>query len=308
MPIKQYLSLILNSIFFSILLCNFALAGTVEECVTCHLDVTPGVVEQHNLSKHAESGMVSCSTCHGIKHMNSDDYAKAKMPTPAVCTVCHPVQVEQFQSGKHNLAWIAMKEMPGNHNQPSSIVGSGYKGCSGCHKLGVKGLKLEGTMLETHVVADNGEEAAEYRYGNAQCDACHTRHSFKKSEAQDPRACSNCHMGFDHPQYEMYMSSKHGIIWDIDGNKSDGRAPTCQSCHMPEGDHGVITPWGFLGLRVPSEHNVRALIEVAPSLEGPLTSLADLLLSLGYTGNFTDLDDDPQWVFDRAIFRKSFNC
>jgi len=300
MSAKQYLSLIFKSICFSLLFSNFSLAEE-ESCITCHNEVTPGVVTQYNLSKHAETGMVSCSTCHGIKHKTSTDYANAKMPTPDLCTVCHPEQVEQFQAGKHNLAWVAMKLMPGNHSQPSSIVGKGYKGCSGCHKIGVKGLSLEGTMLDTHVVADNGEEAAEYRYGNAQCDACHTRHAFKKSEAQDPRACSNCHMGFDHPQWEMYKSSKHGIIWDIDGNDNSGRAPTCQLCHMPEGDHGVVTPWGFLALRVPSEHNVRALIDVAPSLEGPLTTLADTLASLGYTGNFTDLDDDPQWVFDRAI-------
>jgi cytochrome c553 len=108
-------------------------------------------------------------------------------------------------------------------------------------------------------------------------------------------------MGFDHPQWEMYMSSKHGLIWDFDGNQNDGRAPTCQTCHMAEGNHTVVTPWGFLGLRVPSEHNVRALIDVAPPLTEPLTQLADTLKALGFTGNYIDLDDDPGWVFDRAM-------
>ena len=142
---------------------------------------------------------------------------------------------------------------------------------------------------------DGGKEAAEYRYGNAQCDACHTRHTFSKKEAQDPRACSNCHMGFDHPQWEMYVSSKHGIIWQTDPDS--GRAPTCQHCHMNGGNHSVRTSWGFLGLRIPTKENVLALIEVAPSLKDALTKLAASLPS----GNYVDVDDDPQWTFDRAI-------
>jgi len=42
-------------------------------------------------------------------------------------------------------------------------------------------------------------------------DACHTRHTFSLQEARDPRACA--------------------------------------TCHMPEGNHEVRTPWGFLALR-----------------------------------------------------------
>ena len=32
-----------------------------------------------------------------------------------------------------------------------------------------------------------------------------------------------------------------------------GRAPTCQDCHITDGDHANITAWGFLGLRLPEE-------------------------------------------------------
>lgn len=110
-----------------------------------------------------------------------------------------------------------------------------------------------------------------------------------------PRACSNCHMGFDHPQWEMWISSKHGVLWLTD--PKDDRAPTCQKCHMDEGNHEVRTPWGFLGLRIPTQANVLALIEVAPSLKPQLTKLAALLP----TGNYIDTDDDPQWTLDRAI-------
>ncbi len=300
MFVKRCLFLVLNSIFLSMIYSNIVLAQ--DDCITCHTEVTPGIVSQYQSGKMATAG-VGCISCHGGNHETKDDYKKAKMPTPETCASCHSDKVKQLQAGKHNLAWIAMKTQAAYHGQPSAITKEGYRGCSGCHKIGVKGLKFEGTMLDTKVVGDGGTEIAKYRYGNAQCDACHTRHSFKKAEAQDPRACANCHMGFDHPQWEMYMSSKHGLIWDFDGNKSDGtgRAPTCQTCHMANGNHAVVTPWGFLGLRVPSEHNVRALIDVAPALTDPLTQLADTLKTLGYTGNYVDLDDDPSWVFDRAI-------
>jgi len=61
-----------------------------------------------------------------------------------------------------------------------------------------------------------------------------------------------CHQGFDHPQWEMWSTSKHGAIWQIEGAGST-RAPTCQTCHMPGGDHAVMTSWGFLALRLPED-------------------------------------------------------
>ncbi|TAN46088.1 MAG: cytochrome C [Nitrospirae bacterium] len=204
-------------------------------CVGCHEKVTPGVVKQHMDGKMAKAG-VDCSSCHGSDHKTKDDYKLAKMPTPETCAGCHKNQVNQFKAGKHNLAWIASSSMPMMGHQPKAVAGEGYKGCSACHKVGEKSAK----------------EKADIRYGHAQCDACHTRHSFKKSEALDPRACQTCHMGFDHPQWEMYSTSKHGTIWQIEG-KDSKRAPTCQTCHMSGGDHNVMTSWGFLALRLPED-------------------------------------------------------
>jgi hydroxylamine dehydrogenase len=158
------------------------------------------------------------------------------MPTPETCAGCHSKQADQFKAGKHNLAWIASSSMPMMGHQPKAVAGEGYKGCSSCHKIGAK----------------SDAEKGQIRYGHAQCDSCHTRHSFKKSEAQDPRACQTCHMGFDHPQWEMWSTSKHGTIWQIEG-KGSKRAPTCQTCHMSGGDHNVMTSWGFLALRLPED-------------------------------------------------------
>jgi hypothetical protein len=53
---------------------------------------------------------------------------------------------------------------------------------------------------------------------------------------RDPNSCAKCHMGPDHPQWEMWQTSLHGTL-----NASAGRevGPDCQSCHMPKGSHNV---------------------------------------------------------------------
>jgi hypothetical protein len=162
------------------LLTTLTIAGSIlisqhgfakSQCITCHEKVTPGIVKQFLSGKMGKAG-VDCSACHGNEHTNSKDYLKAKMPTPDTCKKCHPKQVEQLRAGKHELGWIAFNAMPMVSHQPRAIVGDGYKGCSGCHKIGAK----------------PPQERAHYRYGNAQCDACHTRHKFSKAEALSPRA------------------------------------------------------------------------------------------------------------------------
>ena len=206
-------------------------------CLDCHKKETPGIVAQWDKGKMGQKGL-DCSVCHGGEHKDAADVAKARLPTPDTCKNCHTIQVEQYRAGKHSLAWAAMNAMPMITHQPSPIVGTeGFKGCSGCHKIGEK----------------SAEElkSPDFRYGTGSCDSCHTRHSFNKTEARDPRACQTCHMGFDHPQWEMWSTSKHGTIWQIEGDT--GRAPKCQTCHMPQGDHGVMTAWGFLALRVPED-------------------------------------------------------
>ena len=51
-----------------------------SECVTCHEDETPGIVEQWRQSKMAPA--VDCAICHGSEHMDDTDVAEALIPTP----------------------------------------------------------------------------------------------------------------------------------------------------------------------------------------------------------------------------------
>jgi hypothetical protein len=210
-------------------------------CVACHERVTPNIVADWRLSRHNEV-KVGCADCHGDGHSSTDDVEKVRIPTPETCAECHDTQVAQFKSGKHALAWAAMNAMPTIHWQPMAMT-EGMKGCGACHKIGLKSEK-EIKALKTTSAG----------FGVASCDACHTRHTFSKKEAQQPQACETCHMGFDHPQWEMYSGSKHGVralLKQTGTLPPSTPAPTCQDCHMRNGHHDVDTPWGFLAVRLP---------------------------------------------------------
>ena len=218
-----------------------ASAFSQSNCVECHQGETPHIVGDWASSKHSKAG-VGCTVCHGAEHTSAEDVAEVRTVTADTCATCHPTQVEQFKGGKHALAWTSMNAMPTTHALPMALT-EGMKGCGGCHKLGIKSeeeinqLKAEGSG-----------------FGLASCDACHTRHAFSTIEAKQPQACQTCHMGFDHPQWEMYSASKHGVRALLKQNgvlPESVAAPTCQTCHMKDGDHGVRTAWGFLAVRLP---------------------------------------------------------
>jgi hypothetical protein len=233
-----------SALIFVLLLGSLTFAQTSgNKCIDCHKKVTPNIVSDWELSKHNNAAeMVDCAVCHGDQHQTDTDFAYAAIPTPETCADCHDTQLEQFKRGKHAAAWAAMKAMPTTHWLPMSLV-EGMKGCGGCHKIGLK------SEQEIKQLKESGAG-----FGVASCDACHTRHLFSVKEAQQPQACQTCHMGFDHPQWEMYSSSKHGVRYLLKQNNTlpeNVAAPTCQTCHMQEGNHEVRTAWGFLAVRLP---------------------------------------------------------
>jgi hypothetical protein len=245
---------------FLIILLNLVLASTAfaQVCVDCHKKVTPNIVSDWQLSKHFQNKM-DCSECHGDQHKSAQDVAKAKIPTPDTCANCHDARVKQFKTGKHAAAWASMKAMPTIHWQPMELI-EGMKGCGGCHKIGLK------TEAEIKELKKTGAG-----FGVASCDACHTRHVFSVQEARQPQACQTCHMGFDHPQWEMYSGSKHGVRYFLKQIKTlppTVAAPTCQTCHMQGGNHGVLTAWGFLAVRLPMPEDKQWTSDRATILQG----------------------------------------
>ena len=186
---------------------------------------------------------MGCDSCHGTAHGTATDASKARLPGPDVCARCHARQVEQFRGSKHALAWAAMMAMPHFHYQPPLLT-DGLMGCGGCHAIGLREEPDQKAIAKA-----SGRD-----YGAGSCDSCHTRHTFSVKEAREPQACKSCHMGFDHAQWEMYDASKHGVrheLVKLGALPATAAAPTCQTCHMQGGDHGVMTGWGFLGVRFP---------------------------------------------------------
>lgn len=225
----------------SLSLMLFAAGAAAQVCVDCHQKRTPNIVSDWKISRHGQKN-IACSMCHGQDHQSATDFARAKIPTADTCAKCHPKRAGQFKKGKHALGWASMKAMPTFHWQPMAMT-EGMKGCGGCHKIGVKsGPEIE--ALKKSGIA----------FGYASCDSCHTRHAFSLNEARQPQACQTCHTGFDHPQWEMYSGSKHGVRFLLKQNKTlpeDIAAPACQTCHMQQGNHEVRTAWGFLAVRLP---------------------------------------------------------
>lgn len=228
------------SVFLALV--SAATAGwATDTCVSCHARETPNIVEDWRNSSHFGVD-VSCDACHGGGHTSAADVARVETITASTCGECHDTQLEQFSKGKHALAWASYEAMPTTHALPMAL-GQGMKGCGGCHKLGLKDEETIQRLKEEGSV-----------FGHASCDACHTRHTFSVVEARQPQACQTCHMGFDHPQWEMWSSSKHGVRYLLKQNGTlpeSTPAPTCQTCHMQEGDHEVRTAWGFLAVRLP---------------------------------------------------------
>jgi hydroxylamine dehydrogenase len=226
------------------------LANSSDECVTCHREDTPGIVNQFSHSAMAAAS-VTCRNCHEVSagypgaEMHEAAYILAE-PTTARCEQCHAAEVAQFYQSRHSLpafgaVWgtkdlsatlaVMYQAIPEgtftpdkSRNAVAVLEGAVVMPftCENCHSIGLP--------------------AADGSVGR--CQKCHIRHEFSLAQARKPETCNNCHIGPDHPQWEIYQESAHGIMyatqgaswnWDAEpGNLtvSDFTAPTCALCHM----------------------------------------------------------------------------
>jgi hypothetical protein len=227
-----------------------ALEGSRDDCVVCHNQTTPGIIEQYGHSTMA-AAEVSCQDCHEVQ----GDYPGAiehegtyvlNLPTPSMCAKCHSQEVAQFYQSRHALpAYVAYagtgdlspellaayEAIPEGGFAPDKMRNALYAlegpaitrfACEGCHNVG----------------KPNADNSA------GDCTACHLRHEFSLTQARKPETCNACHIGPDHPQWEIYQESPHGIAYATGGDDwnweaeagtltvEDFPAPTCATCHF----------------------------------------------------------------------------
>ncbi|MCW8905792.1 MAG: hydroxylamine reductase [Sedimenticola sp.] len=199
------------------------------------------------LGKNEQLSQVSCIDCHvGIGADKGKHDQDLRMPDASVCGQCHLKQFAERESERDTMDWPQDQWPDG---RPS-------------HALGYQA----NVELATWAAIEEREIATGCTmcHINApKCDTCHTRHQFSAAEARKPEACSTCHNGVDHNEYEQFLLSKHGTVYQAHGDdweweqplkdaisKGGQTGPTCAYCHMEyEGEfgHNVVRKvrWAF---------------------------------------------------------------
>ncbi len=227
-----------------------ALAESDDNCVTCHRNTTPGIVEQYGHSTMA-AAEVSCQDCHeveagypgAVEHQGTH---VLPMPSTQKCATCHPSEVAQFNQSRHGLpAYVAMVGAADLREDHQEIYASIPEGKFNPDRARNSLYHLEGpavTRFACHSCHDIGKPHEDGSVG--QCQKCHVRHEFSREQARKPETCNNCHIGPDHPQWEIYQQSKHGIAYATKGHEwhweaesgtldeTDFPAATCAICHI----------------------------------------------------------------------------
>lgn len=224
-----------------------------DECVVCHANHTPGIISQFGDSAHFQND-VSCADCHRV----DEDYAGAvqhpdqdfwvlPLSSPGRCSQCHSQEVNQFNLSRHSL--------------PAYIAYNGTDGLSEDHIAMYEAIPeggfLEGGQARNAIHALEGPEITAFACETCHnvgkpnpdgsvgdCTACHLRHEFSLEQVRKPETCNACHIGPDHPQWEIYHESPHGIAYTTGGDDwnwdakpgtlttADFPAPTCATCHF----------------------------------------------------------------------------
>jgi hypothetical protein len=226
------------------------LANSTDVCVTCHREASPGIVEQFGHSTMA-AAEVTCRNCHQVSAdypgavEHEGDYVLAS-PTSAMCEECHEAEVAQYYQSRHSLpSWVAVVGSKDLSPELMAMYEAIPEGSFAPDKARNAIAAIEGPVLTPFTCESCHSIGVPAMDGSVgRCQKCHIRHSFSLEQARKPDTCNNCHIGPDHPQWEIYQESAHGIMyatmgetwnWEAEaGNLSvvDFPAPTCALCHM----------------------------------------------------------------------------
>ncbi len=226
------------------------LAQSDNECVQCHVDTSPGLVEQYGRSSMAAAD-VSCEDCHEVASdypgaVEHEDTWVLSSPSPAMCEECHASEVAQFGQSRHSLpAYVAVAgatELSEEHLEHYINITEGQPNPDRSRNAIAA---IEGDALTKFTCYACHNIGRPHEDGSAgECQQCHLRHQFSLEQARKPETCNACHIGPDHPQWEIYQESPHGIAymtlgdhydWDAEPGTltvADFPGPTCSTCHI----------------------------------------------------------------------------
>ncbi|MBD3184812.1 redoxin domain-containing protein [Candidatus Poribacteria bacterium] len=131
------------------------LSEDTEICIECHINYSPGIIEDWRNSRHArmtpeqamnlpenqrrfsaesvpdelKSVAVGCYECHGLNPQDhTDNFEHAGVPinvivSPGDCKICHPTEVDQFTGSKKAHALDNLRENPVFHSLVETTTG-----------------------------------------------------------------------------------------------------------------------------------------------------------------------------------------
>ncbi len=226
------------------------LAESDNDCVVCHRRNTPGIIKQYGHSAKAAAG-VTCQDCHEVKKaypgaVEHEGTHVLPSPTPKVCAQCHQKEVEEFKQSRHGIpAYAAMwgtEDLSEQHRKQFEGIPEADEPVNAARNALFKKEGREITKFACERCHNIGKPRKDGSVGT--CQKCHLRHRFDLKQARKPETCNACHIGPDHPQFEIYENSPHGISyhtqgehwnWDAEAGTQtveDFSAPTCATCHM----------------------------------------------------------------------------
>ncbi|WP_320172906.1 multiheme c-type cytochrome [Maridesulfovibrio sp.] len=247
------------------LVVNRGYTEEAKNCIECHSQKTPGIVENWKNGKMGHAS-ISCYDCHVVEKdspmasqcegLRGTDIYTSPMVSSSTCGRCHPREVEQFLKSSHaELSNKIINDTPWTKRliyyeegaqslgvKPGSATNIVPRNsCQACHGANVE-LGPDNKPINMTWPGGHSTRYPDGSLGN--CGTCHTRHEFSVAEARKPEACGSCHLGPDHPQIEIYEASKHGQLFSVHGEEwnfeaapetwepGDYDAPTCAVCHM----------------------------------------------------------------------------
>src|SRR5512137_1963383 len=242
-----------------------------EECIPCHREKTPAAVRQWEASAHFKAG-VGCEKCHGTDH---DRMVKGEARVDMnACAPCHKKAFDTHRRSRHGMGlhsgWGCTRNLPGRDQRE----------CAFCHdENSAEPLSTVQCARFLKQSAEMGEVGCNYCHSvESSCASCHTNHNTDLKIVRDPASCAKCHMGPDHPQWEMWQTSLHGTL---NGSMGEKTGPACQSCHMPGGTHdvsgGITMSSG--GIPYPAEKakpNREMMVKICSQCHAPGFALREL--------------------------------